>query len=135
MSQKYKTAILCVDDENVVLQSLKMQLNRFFGNKYLLEFAHKGQDALDLLDELVDEGVIVLVIISDWLMPGMKGDEFLSIVNQSFPDAAKVMLTGHASEQAIKNAREKAKLFAYIKKPWNANELLSIIEKALATVS
>ncbi|OAD23176.1 two-component response regulator, partial [Candidatus Thiomargarita nelsonii] len=69
--------ILCVDDEEMVLNSLEMQLKEQFGDKYIYELAENAEDALEIIEELDEEGTEVLIIVSDWLMPGIKGDEFL----------------------------------------------------------
>jgi CheY-like chemotaxis protein len=125
-------AILCVDDETIILESLKEQLRRLFGNRYLYEVAESAEDACEIIEELQEEGVEVIVIVSDWLMPGMKGDEFLIRVHQQFPDIVSIMLTGQADENAIAQAREKANLYACLYKPWTEDELFKIINSALS---
>lgn len=126
-----RAAILCVDDETVILESLEMQLESHFDARYLMEFAENAEEAMEILNELEGEGISVLVIISDWLMPGMKGDEFLIRAHQLFPHIVKIMLTGQADQEAIDRARRDADLFECIYKPWKAEELISTIEKAL----
>ena len=125
-------AILCVDDEVVILNSLKEQLKRRFGSQYIYEVAESAEEAWDVIKDLQEDQVDVIVIVSDWLMPGMKGDEFLIQVHQQFPDLVKVMLTGQADEAAIKNAQEKANLHACLHKPWTEEQLAHIITSALA---
>ena len=73
-----KGILLCVDDEIIVLTALKDQLRRAFGNDFVIDVAESAEEALELLDELAEQGHKLLVIVSDWLMPGMKGDEFLA---------------------------------------------------------
>ncbi|MDY7015695.1 MAG: response regulator [Cyanobacteriota bacterium] len=126
-----KPAILCVDDETIVLESLKEQLKRQFGRKYFYETARSGQEALDVLEELNEDGVKVLLVISDWLMPEMKGDEFLIQVHQKFPEVVKVMLTGQADEDAIARAQNRANLHACLRKPWTENDLAALIASGL----
>ena len=124
-------AILCVDDEVVILDSLKEQLKRRFGSQYIYEVAQSAEEAWEVIEELQEDEVDVIVIVSDWLMPGTKGDEFLIQVHQKFPRLIKVMLTGQADETAIKNAQEKANLHACLYKPWTEQELSQIITSAL----
>ena len=50
------------------------------------------------------------MIISDWLMPGMKGDELLIRIHELFPKVVKIMLTGQADEVAVNRAKELANL-------------------------
>lgn len=125
------SAVLCVDDETIILESLKEQLRRNFGNRYLYETANSADEAWIVLDELCSDGIEVLVIVSDWLMPGIKGDEFLAQVHKRFPCIVTVMLTGQADEAAIARARRDANLFACLHKPWSEKDLVEIVASAL----
>ncbi len=117
-------AILCVDDEEIILKCLGDQLRRHFGDQYIYEFAESADEALEVIDDLNKDEVSIILIVSDWLMPGMKGDEFLIRVHQKFPGIVKVMLTGHADIQAIERARKDADLHRCISKPWTEEELI-----------
>ena len=108
LTSPQELAILCVDDEQVILKSLTDQLKTHFGRAYLYETALNGEEALEVLDDLVEEGVKTLLVISDWLMPGMKGDELIIEVHKRFPRTAKVILTGQAEELALERARPSA---------------------------
>lgn len=124
-------AILCVDDEVIILESLREQLERAFGDKYLYEMAEGAEDAWEIIQELYCDGVRILVIISDWLMPGVKGDDFLIEVYQKFPDIVTVMITGQADQAAVERAYQGANLQACLKKPWSETELVNLINQAL----
>lgn len=124
-------AILCVDDELLILESLKEQLRRICGNKYLYEVAESGNEAWEIIHELQADNVEVLVIVADWLMPGMKGDEFLIKVHQKFPKIIKIMLTGQADATAIERAKKEANLFRCLRKPWTEEELAQTILSGL----
>ena len=52
-----KPAILCVDDEKVVLQSLRTQLKEAFGDDYIYELAEDADEALEVINELCEEGI------------------------------------------------------------------------------
>ncbi len=127
-----KPVILCVDDEKVVLKSLKTQLKEAFGDAYSYEVAEDADDALSLIDELTEEGASVILIVSDWLMPTMKGDDFLIHVHQQFPHAIKIMLTGQADESAIERAQIEANLHCCLYKPWSEEELVETVKSGLA---
>ncbi|MCG6190591.1 response regulator [Maribellus maritimus] len=127
-----KKAIVCVDDENIILDSLGEQIENMFGNEFIYEYAENAEDGMDLLEELTEEGIKVMVIVSDWLMPGKKGDEFLIEVHKKFPSIIKVMLTGQADNKAIENAKQNAELYAYISKPWTQEQLEKIIRKGIS---
>ncbi|KJF43719.1 response regulator [Draconibacterium sediminis] len=129
-----KKAIVCVDDESIILDSLGEQIKNIFGDEYLYESAENAEEGLEVIEELAHEDVDVLVIVSDWLMPGKKGDEFLIEVHKKFPRIVKVMLTGQADEEAINNAIKNAELHAYISKPWSAGDLERVIKTGLSKI-
>jgi len=129
-----KCVILCVDDELVVLKSIESQLIHEFGEKYHIELAEGGVEALELLGELSEEGYTILVIISDWLMPEMKGDEFLIKAHEKFPHVLTLMLTGQADQEAIERTRNGANLYKLISKPWDATDLIGTIRSGLAKI-
>ena len=124
-------AILCVDDEVAILKSLEIELQDAFKNNYVYEFAESAEEALEILNELYEDRISVLLVLSDWLMPGMKGDEFLIKVHQKYPGVAKVMLTGQANKEAVERARQQANLYRYLNKPWKTQELVETIRSAV----
>jgi DNA-binding NtrC family response regulator len=126
-----KGVLLCVDDEIIVLTALKDQLRRAFGGDFLIDVAESAEEALELLDELSAQGHKLLVIVSDWLMPGMKGDEFLIEAHKRFPSVVKIMLSGQAETAAVDRARREAALHDFLAKPWNAAELVESINQGL----
>lgn len=126
-----EAVILCVDDEAVILEALQEQISRHFGRQFLYEAAESAEEALEILEEFHQEGVRIVLIVSDWLMPGMRGDEFLVRVHQQFDSIATMMLTGQADDEAIERAKREANLFCCIAKPWREEELIQIITTAL----
>jgi CheY-like chemotaxis protein len=129
-----KKAILCVDDERMILSCLRDQLTHHFGNSYTYEFAESGDEALEVIEELNAEGVDILIIVSDWLMPNMKGDEFLIKVHQQFPTIVTVLLTGQADNAAIERAQKYANLHRYLPKPWDKETLIEALESGLGAI-
>jgi CheY-like chemotaxis protein len=128
-----KPVILCVDDEVFILETLERQLKRAFKNNYIYEFAESGDEALEIIEELYQNNVDIIVIVSDWLMPGLRGDEFLITVHRNFPNTIKIILTGQADESAIERVQEQANLYSYLQKPWENDELIEVIKSGLAT--
>ncbi|TVQ54077.1 MAG: response regulator [Spirulina sp. DLM2.Bin59] len=127
-----KPVILCVDDEPIVLESLRSQLREAFGECYIYEVAQDADDALEVIDEIQAESTDIILIVSDWLMPGMKGDEFLIQVHGRFPHVVKIMLTGQADATAIQRVQEEANLHKCLFKPWSESELINTIQSGLA---
>ncbi|MEM7757182.1 MAG: response regulator [Cyanobacteria bacterium P01_A01_bin.40] len=126
-----ESAIICVDDEVIILDSLKKQLKRAFGDRFIYEVAENAAEAWEIIEELNEEGIEMIAIVSDWLMPGTKGDEFLIQIHHRFPNVVKVMLTGQADTEAIERAKEEANLHACLYKPWTESELTKIITTAI----
>jgi DNA-binding NtrC family response regulator len=126
-----KKAVICVDDESIILESLREQLEKHFGDQYTYETAESGEEALEIIDELEDDNIEIAIIVSDWLMPGMKGDKFLLEVDLRYPRVVKVLLTGQADQKSIETLNELADLFALVPKPWNKDELINVIKKGL----
>ncbi len=129
-----QAVILCVDDEIVVLNSLKIQLKNEFKDRYLYEAAESAEEAWEIIEELEEDEVDIILIVSDWLMPGIKGDEFLIQVHQKFPRIVKIMLTGQADEDAVEKAIKQANLHRCLHKPWDSDELIETIKSGLATL-
>ncbi len=130
-----KQVIICVDDEKTVLKSLKTELKDALGNTYRIEIAEGGEDALELVSELMEDGYEIPLIISDYVMPDMKGDELLRRVHQLSPKTLKVMLTGQATIEAVGNAIKNAKLYRYIGKPWQTEDLKLTVTEAVHSYS
>lgn len=120
MSDK-KITILYVDDEENNLFSFKAA----FRIKYQIFTAISGDEALKLL-----ENKPVNIIISDQRMPNMTGVEFLEKVIEKFPDPVRILLTGYADMGAVVDAVNKGKIFHYLTKPWNEDELDITINRA-----
>jgi signal transduction histidine kinase len=127
MSKDY---ILCVDDEQAVLNQLSAQLTRRFGATHVVECAESAEEALALIPELSVQGDVQL-LICDQVMPGMKGDRFLAIVNRQWPEVMKVLLTGQAGLASAIYAINNAGLHRYVEKPWEAEDLNLTVEGLL----
>ena len=126
-----KPVIICVDDEPTILDSLEIDLLKAFEDKYLIETAQSGEEALELLSELLAEQYEVPLVISDHIMPNMKGDELLRSVHAISPKSLKIMLTGQADLEAVANAINYAKLYRYIPKPWQSDDLKLTVTEAI----
>jgi histidine kinase len=126
-----KPVIICVDDEKIALSSLEQQINNWFAKQYDCELAQGAEEAILLVEELLNENKRIALIISDQIMPGMHGDELLVHLHQKLPDAPKILLTGQANITAIQNAISKARLYRYVPKPWEEYDLMLTLEDAL----
>jgi len=116
-----KINILYVDDEINNLISFKAT----FRVKYNVFTAISGEEAIKLL-----ETQEMNVIITDQRMPNMTGVEFLESILEKHPDPMRVLLTGYADMNAVIDAVNKGKIFHYLTKPWNEEELDMTIQRA-----
>jgi response regulator RpfG family c-di-GMP phosphodiesterase len=118
-----KINILYVDDEENNLLSFKAT----FRIKHHVLTALSGDQALKILaTNQID------IIITDQRMPEMTGVEFLEKVLENFPDPMRILLTGYADMSAVVDAVNKGKIFHYVTKPWNEEELELTINRAYA---
>ena len=116
--------IICVDDELMILTSLREQLRQLTDSGLTIEVSTDGEDALALLDDLLDEGEEVPLFISDQIMPGLKGHEVLQRVHKRSPTTRTILLTGQADLDAVRSAVNHANLYRYMSKPWEQADLL-----------
>lgn len=118
-----KIGILYVDDESNNLTSFKAT----FRHSYQVFTAISGEEGRKILDERASE---IHIIITDQRMPGMTGVEFLTSIIEDHPDPIRILLTGYADIQAVVDAINKGKIYQYISKPWEEQQLRIAIEKA-----
>lgn len=123
--------IVCVDDEQAVLNQLSAQLSRRFGATHFVECAESAEEALGLIGEVFTNGDRVELVLCDQVMPGMKGDHFLEAVHESHPEIMKVLLTGQAGLDSAIYAINHASLDRYIEKPWAPEDLNLSIQSLL----
>jgi response regulator RpfG family c-di-GMP phosphodiesterase len=118
-----KIKVLYVDDEENNLFSFKAT----FRLKYQVFTAISGTEGLEVLNQNPD----IHVILTDQRMPEMTGVEFLQSILNIHPDPIRILLTGYADLQASIDAVNKGKIFHYLSKPWNEEEVDMTIQKAL----
>jgi len=116
--------ILCVDDEASILKSLQ---RLFIGKDLQILLADSGSKALELM-----QGHKVNVIITDMRMPNMTGAEFLAKAAILQPDAYRILMTGYADLASTVSAINLGKIHRYVQKPWDNQELLTVVDEGLA---
>jgi len=114
MTDSEKIRVLYVDDEAGNLVSFKSTFRRDMH----VAVAASGEEALALLQQ--EEFHLV---ISDQRMPNMTGSELLGLVRERHPKMIRMLLTGYADMTAIISAVNDAGIYAYLTKPWNADDL------------
>lgn len=127
-----KLNIIYVDDQREVLSTLSKDLEIF--EKYLVvEECESAREALDLINEIDKAGDFVAVIISDHIMPGMSGVDFLTEITTDgrFDHTRKMLLTGQATHQDTIMAINQAHIEKYIEKPWKSGEFVEAVKVLL----
>ncbi|MBW2427461.1 MAG: SpoIIE family protein phosphatase [Deltaproteobacteria bacterium] len=119
-----RAKILLVDDDAMILSGLKRQLRKQFD----IETALSGEDALNM----IEKNGPYAVIVSDFLMPGMNGIEFLSQVKRTCPDTVRMMLTGSADMTTAIKAVNEGSIYKFHPKPCPAETLGTAIQSGIA---
>lgn len=115
--------LLFVDDEPSILSSLR-RLFRPLG--YTIHVAESGARGLELLAEHSID-----LVISDMRMPQMDGARFLEEVRNRWPAVMRILLTGYADVTSTVAAINRGEIYRYISKPWDDNEIVLVVQKAL----
>ncbi len=124
MAANSKTTVVLVDDENMVLTSLRSFLT--LETEYNVETFTSPEAAL----EFIRSNEIDLVL-SDYLMPEMYGITFLAEVRKIKPNVPRIILTGYADKENAIKAINEIGLFQYIEKPWDNNDLLLVLRNGI----
>jgi two-component system response regulator HupR/HoxA len=118
--------ILIVDDEEGIRESLELTLSE----QYPVFTAANAQEGLAIL-----EREPIALVIADQVLPGMTGVEFLEKVIERRPTAIRMMLTGYADVASIVRAVNEGRIYRYIPKPWEPEELRVNVRRALESYS
>src|SRR5438876_9853498 len=121
MSENARPPILVVDDEPEILYSLRGLLRREFE----VHSAESAREAMEIL-----KARPVHVVMTDQRMPEMTGVELLRQVQGEWPDAIRMVFTGYADIKAVIDAINHGRIFRYITKPWDPDELRSVLRQA-----
>ena len=117
-------AVLIVDDEDMVITSIRAFLQ--LETEYQVVGVTAPVEAVKYL-----ETNPVDVVVSDYLMPKMTGLQVLAKAKDLQPEAARVLLTGHADKQSAIQAINDVGLYQYLEKPWDNAQLLLVIQSAI----
>jgi diguanylate cyclase (GGDEF)-like protein len=123
--------ILCVDDDSTVLSALRSLFAKHFGSQLQVEFAESGDEALEIAAEIRSQGRELGLVITDFMMPGMKGDEFLVRLHEQSPSTVKIMLTGQSDLTGVKRAINHANLYRFLEKPFLNEDIVLTVRAAV----
>jgi response regulator RpfG family c-di-GMP phosphodiesterase len=120
-----KLKLMVVDDEPDNLELIY----RIFRRDFRVFKTNNARTALEILER---EGEMA-VIVSDQRMPEMSGTEFLSLTVDRFPDTMRILLTGYTDVEDLVDAINSGKVFKYITKPWNPENVKEVVLQAADT--
>jgi len=118
-----------VDDEGIILLHLVMLLKRRYGDRYRYERASDAAEGLAVVERLESEGARLSILISDWLMPGISGDEFVRSLHETRPKLRSILVSGKSDEDEIRRLCEEAGLAGFLSKPISSEELFALIDR------
>jgi len=118
-----KVKILCVDDDANLLSGLERQLRKYYD-------VHTALDAPTAIRKFICEGPFPLVI-SDQRMPLVDGVSLLAKIADRAPDTIRILLTGYADVDAAVGAVNRGRVFRFLTKPCNRDDLRDAIETGL----
>ncbi len=117
-----RPAILTIDDDRDVLQSIERDLRQRYREKYRILKAESGKGALEVLHRILQRDESVALLLVDHRMPEMNGIQTLTEAMKLFPDAKRVLLTAYADTEAAIKAINEVQLNHYLLKPWHPPE-------------
>ncbi|MDQ1294391.1 MAG: response regulator [Actinomycetota bacterium] len=118
--------ILLVDDEQRILDAMRRTLH----GRYEVFTANSGEEGLQALRESSASDTPFTVIVSDMMMPGMDGSEFLGRAHEVLPDAVLMILSGQADLNSTITAVNNANLFRFLTKPVRSPDLWAALDAA-----
>lgn len=122
--------ILIVDDEYIILEALRIQLERNLPGDVIIESASGYDEAVSIMKEIADSNGIISTVISDYNLGEIKGSEVLRAAKQYFSNVKKAILTGHASIDDLSDRDPDVQLDAFFTKPWNTHEMVDFVMKS-----
>ena len=96
-----------------------------------IETALGGTEAMELIHSLHEDKVEIAAVVSDYIMPMMKGDELLITIHKLLPSTQTIMLTGQSQIEGVTRAINEANLYRFIEKPWDKQDLLLTLKSAV----
>lgn len=122
--------IIYLDDQREVLSTISKELS-LFESLFQVEECESADEAYELMEEVDEQGDFVAVLISDHIMPGKNGVDFLSEVNNDmrFASTKKILLTGMATHQDTIMAINNARIDKYVEKPWQTEALVNMVKE------
>jgi len=129
-----KRSILFIDDDPVALRLIIDTFKQHFGDRFSYQKAGSAEEAEEvLLEDLGRRGALPKLIVSDWIMPGKRGDELLNIIGDEYPEIRLVLHSGLSDQAMEDRLKQSCQLVASLRKPWDGRQHFELIAQALET--
>ena len=119
-------AIICVDDEPSILLALQQQMTRAFADEFTIEIAENAESAMELVQYFLENDYQITTVVTDEMMPGIRGHELITKIEKLSPETNFVLLTGYIDTETIEGVKTNPKILC-LTKPWDYDELVHSI--------
>ena len=127
---KLRYAVVCIDDDPLILQVLSFQLNKILDSKnILIEYYTNPSTALNEIEAFINEKIDIIFVLVDYQMPEMTGSELIRKIKTAYPELNCIMLSGQANQSQVRELKNENLLHQFIEKPWDETELKTTIKK------
>ena len=125
-------AIYCIDDDEIITSILKFQLGQELPeSKFAVEIINDPLTVLDSMHAHTNIGIEPGVMIVDFQMPDLRGDELIRSVKKIYPEIKVIMLSGNSNAILVSDLEEEGLLDFYLMKPWDISDLIDKVNKCL----
>lgn len=130
---KFKYAVLCVDDDPVILQLIDFQMKKLVNPvNTIVESTTDPAQVEEKLEEIRSYGLEPLFLMTDYQMPGMSGAQLIRKMKKINPELNCILLSGQANDVAVAELEDEKLLFSFIGKPWREDQMKEILRPLLS---
>ncbi len=130
---KFKYAVLCVDDDPVILQLIDFQMKKLVNPvNTIVESTTDPTQVEEKLEEIKSYGLEPLFLMTDYQMPGMSGAQLIRKMKKINPELNCILLSGQANDVAVAELEDEKLLFSFIGKPWREDQMKEILRPLLS---
>ena len=130
---KFKYAVLCVDDDPVILQLIDFQMKKLVNPvNTIVESTTDPAQVEEKLEEIRSYGLEPLFLMTDFQMPGMSGAQLIRKMKKINPELNCILLSGQANDVAVAELEDEKLLFSFIGKPWREDQMKEILRPLLS---
>ncbi len=123
-----KYAVICVDDDPIILQLIDFQMKKLVNDQTtIVETTTNPREVEAKIEEIRSFGLEPLFVMTDYQMPGMSGADLIRKLKAKEPNLDCILLSGQANDVAVEELERDHLLYSFIGKPWKEEQLLEVI--------